>query len=98
MLAPTKIPCELQVLERMFGAMEMGTMCPFPRGQSHPGFKGSTWNRATRPLAGVLFGWEQREGEVFGGGGAAFGGFFEGGVAAVEGVLGLAAVEDLLDG
>jgi hypothetical protein len=33
-----------------------------------------------------------------GGGGAAFGGFFEGGVAAMEGVLGLASVEDLLDG
>jgi len=41
---------------------------------------------------------QQGEGEVLGGGGAAFGGFFEGGVAAMEGVLGLASVEDLLDG
>ena len=50
----------------------------------------------TRPRS-VVSG-QEREGEVFGGGGAAARGFFEGGVAAVGGVLGLAAVENLLDG
>jgi hypothetical protein len=39
----------------------------------------------------------QREGGVFGAG-AGFGGLFEGGVAAVERVFGLFAVENLLDG
>ena len=48
--------------------------------------------------APALFSGEQGQGEVFGGCGAAARGFLEGGVAAVEGVLGLAAVEDLLDG
>ena len=45
-----------------------------------------------------LVGREEREGKVGGGVGAAARGFFEGGVAAVEGVFGLLAVEDLLDG
>jgi hypothetical protein len=45
-----------------------------------------------------LFGREEGEGEVLGGGGAAFGGLFEGGVSAMDGIFGLAAIEDLLDG
>ena len=49
-------------------------------------------------VSGGLFGREEGEGEVFGGGGTGAGGFLEGGVTAVEGVLGLFAVEDLLDG
>ena len=45
-----------------------------------------------------LVGGEQREGEVLGGGGTVARGFFEGGVAAVGGIVGLFAVEDLLNG
>jgi hypothetical protein len=41
---------------------------------------------------------EQRKIETFGGSGAASGGLFEGGVAAVGGVIGLLARENLLDG
>ena len=46
----------------------------------------------------VLFRRQEGQGQVFGGGWAAARGFFEGGVAAVEGVFGLLAVENLLDG
>jgi hypothetical protein len=48
--------------------------------------------------AGYLLGREEGQGQVGGGLGTAARGFFEGGVAAVEGVFGLLAVQDLLDG
>jgi len=41
---------------------------------------------------------QEGQGQVFGGGGAAARGFFEGGVAAVEGLFGLLAVKNLLNG
>ena len=44
------------------------------------------------------FCWRQRQSVVGGSLGAASGGFFEGGVAAVERVFGLLSVEQLLDG
>ena len=46
----------------------------------------------------VLFRRQEGQGQVFGGGWSAAGGFFEGGVPAVKGVFGLFAVENLLDG
>ena len=49
--------------------------------------------RAVSVVAG-----QEGQGQVFGGGGTAAEGFFEGGVAAVEGVGGLLAVQNLLDG
>ena len=56
--------------------------------------------RGERSWAGSasVFAGQERQGEVFGGGGAAARGLFEGGVAAMGGIVGLLAVENLLDG
>jgi len=59
-------------------------------------FWGASRGASDKPR--VLFGRQEGQGQVFGGGGAAARGFFEGGVAAVEGLFGLLAVKNLLNG
>jgi hypothetical protein len=54
--------------------------------------------RIARTRNAVLLGWEKRQGQVFGCGGAAARSFFEGGIAAVERVFWLLAVKNLLNG
>ncbi len=51
-----------------------------------------------RPQSSSILAGEQREDHVFGGGGAVARGLLKGGVAAMGRIIGLPAVENLLDG
>jgi hypothetical protein len=52
------------------------------------------WSCCAGRVFGVSFSRQERQGEVFGGSGAAARGFFEGGVTAVGRVIGLFAAEE----